>query len=63
MCETSLRRIFIPPFQQLKEFRGHLAIWNCQISGYRQGEGGEGGIIIHGGLAATTGILSIRKRA
>ena len=32
MCETSLRRIFIPPFQQLKEFRGHLAIWNCQFS-------------------------------
>jgi len=31
MCETSLRRIFIPPFQQLKEFRGHLAIWNCQM--------------------------------
>ena len=31
MCETSLRRIFIPPFQQLKEFRGHLAIWNCQL--------------------------------
>src|SRR6266853_1017371 len=32
MCETSLRRIFIPPFQQLKEFRGHLAIWNCQLT-------------------------------
>ena len=32
MCETSLRRIFIPPFQQLKEFRGHLAIWNCQLN-------------------------------
>ena len=35
MCETSLRRIFIPPFQQLKEFRGHLAIWNCQLSVFR----------------------------
>jgi hypothetical protein len=31
MCETSLRRIFIPLFQQLKEFRGHLAIWNYQL--------------------------------
>jgi hypothetical protein len=32
MCETSLRRIFIPLFQQLKEFRGHLAIWNYQYT-------------------------------
>jgi transposase len=29
-----LRRIFIPLFQQLKEFRGHLAIWNYQITIY-----------------------------
>jgi hypothetical protein len=32
MCETSLRRIFLPLFQQLKEFRGHLAIWNYQFT-------------------------------
>ena len=36
MCETSSRRIFITPFQELKEFRGHRARWNHQrISGTR----------------------------
>src|SRR6266446_5058903 len=30
MCETSSRRIFITPFQELKEFRGHRARWNHQ---------------------------------
>src|SRR6266581_4622988 len=34
MCETSSRRIFITPFQELKEFRGHRARWNHQYEVY-----------------------------